>query len=64
MDMFIKNIWYVAAWDIEVEGSAPIGRIVAGNLSFFGGMKRANTSLARPLPASPCTAFHGARRGQ
>ena len=30
MDMFIKNIWYVAAWDIEVEGSAPIGRIVAG----------------------------------
>lgn len=28
--MFIKNIWYVAAWDAEVEAASPTGRIVAG----------------------------------
>ena len=28
--MFIKNIWYVAAWDTEVPADKPVGRIVAG----------------------------------
>lgn len=36
--MFVKNIWYVAAWGYEVEEGALLGRTIAGeNVVFFRG---------------------------